>query len=106
LWENTIVVDTAPTLTEAHEFMWDLGGLARIGCDDSVAPYRWKEVREIASIPSKLAVCLYSSPIRVGSRPGEWRGTLESVPVEAFQIVEAFDGYAWVPAPELTLKAA
>jgi hypothetical protein len=106
LWENTIFVATAPTLTEAHEFMLDLGGLLRISCDNSVALHRWKELREVASIPSKLAVCLYASAIRVGSRPGEWRGSLDAVPVEAFRMVDVYDGHDWVPAPDLKLKAA
>jgi hypothetical protein len=97
-WENTVFAIDAPTLGAAHQRMLLDGGLARIGCDDSVAPYRWKELREIASIPQKLAMRLYASAISVGSRPGEWRGTLESVPPEQFRLIEVFDGQAWIPA--------
>jgi hypothetical protein len=105
-WENTVFISTSPTLQEAHEYMLPLGGLARIVCDDAVAPYRWKEMKEVASVPSMVAKYLYDSAIRVGSRPGEWRGTLDVVPVEQFRAIEVYDGERWVPVSEPLLKAA
>jgi hypothetical protein len=62
-WENTVFLMDAPTLAKAHARMLPSGGLARIGCDDSVAPYRWKELKEIASIPSRIAAVFYRTAI-------------------------------------------
>jgi hypothetical protein len=95
LWERTVFILTAPTLPEAHEYMRDCGGLVRIICDDDVAPYRWKELKEIAAIPYYMSRHLYCSAIKVGARPGEWRGTLDVVPVEKFLAIEFFDGQVW-----------
>lgn len=105
-WENTVFCIDAPTLGEAHGAMRRHGGLARIGCDDSVAPHRWKELKELANIPSKVATGLYQAAIAVRSRPGEWRGTFAVVPVEKFQRIEVFDGLAWVSLFEVRFKAA
>ena len=100
-WENTVFPTDAPSLPEAHSKMLPWGGLVRIGCDDSVAPHRWKELREIATIPPVLAGGLYRNAIEVGSRPGEWRGTLDSLPAEQFRLIQRFDGTDWVDAPDL-----
>src|SRR4051794_24332172 len=106
-WEKTVFAIDAPSLAEAHDAMLPLGGLARIGCDDTVAPHRWKEIREIASISHGLAVGLYRTAIRVGSRPGQWRGTLQSVAPQEFRLVQVYDGQAWVPAqPEFAVAAS
>lgn len=95
LWERTVLILTSPTLAEAHEYMLKQGGLARIVCNDEVAPIRWKQLKEIASIPYCVAHYLYSSAIQVGARPGEWRGTLDVVPVDKFVAIEFFDGQVW-----------
>ena len=105
-WENTAFCSDAPSLGEAHKLLRTYGGLARIGCDDSVAPVRWKELKELAHIPSKVAMCLYQSAIAVRSRPGEWRGTFAVVPVEKFEAIEVFDGLDWVSLFEVRSRAA
>jgi hypothetical protein len=105
-WENTVFALDAPSLPEAYQKMSSLGGLARIGCDESIAPHRWKEIKEIASIPYHMAAHLYSSAIELGSRPGEWRGTLEGVPVDHFKQVEIYDGQKWIcTSPSLKFAA-
>jgi hypothetical protein len=95
-WENTVLLRDAPTLREAHNKATRLGGLARIVCDESVAPIRWKEAVHLLSIPSKIANLLYRSAIEVGSRPGEWRVTVETVPVSSFLAVQIYDGREWI----------
>jgi len=105
-WENTVLSVCAPSLTAAHEAMLPYGGLARIVCHKEVALYRWKELKEIARIPSKIAMGLYSSAIRLGSRPGEWRGTLDAVPVAKFMAIDLYDGEKWISTSNLQTKAA
>ena len=105
-WENTVFCSDAPSLKEAHLRMRSMGGLARIGCHDSVAPHRWKELKELANIPSKFAMSLYQAAIAVQSRPGEWRGTFSVVPVKQFKTIEVFDGVNWVSIFQVTFKAA
>src|ERR1022692_685235 len=95
-----------PRTVGLHKLMRTHGGLARIGCDASVAPYRWKELKELAHIPSKFAMALYQSAIAVRSRPGEWRGTFEVVPAANFKVIDVFDGLDWVSIFEVRLKAA
>jgi hypothetical protein len=106
LWERTVFALYAPLLEDAHEYMRYYGGLMRIACEDCVAPYRWKELKEIANIPGHITNGLYRGAIRVGSRPGEWRGTLDVVPVEKFVAIDFFDGQAWTPAACHDRKAA
>lgn len=105
-WEPTVFAVVAPSLQDAHEYERDHGGLIRIVCEDSVAPYRWKELKEIAHIPGQIAKVLYDAAILVGSRPGEWRGSLEVVPVEKFVAIEFFDGRDWVTASQYKPMAA
>jgi hypothetical protein len=106
MWENTVLPYNAPSLQEAHLQTLHIGGLARMICDESVAPYRWKELKKIARIPSKIAMGLYSSAIRLGSRPGEWRGTLDVVPVAKFMAIEFYDGEKWTSLNQMAMKAA
>ncbi len=96
----------APSLGLAHKTMLPNGGPVRIACAEPVAPYRWKELKEVASIPTKVAMGLYSTAIKLGSRPGEWRGTLDLVPPEKFLAVERYDGEQWIPFSAEELKAA
>jgi hypothetical protein len=105
-WENTVLALDAPSLDEANLRMRDQGGLARIVCNDSVAPLRWKELKEIASIPYSMSSHLYSTAIRIGSRPGEWRGTLDVVPVAKFMAIEFYDGEKWTSLNQMAMKAA
>src|ERR1044071_2966623 len=91
-WENTIFLLNAPSLQKAHVKMSHLGHwLVRIGCDESVAPYTREEITELAATPSTLAAALYETAIIAGSRPGEWRGTLEDVPPEKFKVIERYN---------------
>jgi hypothetical protein len=106
IWENTVLPYGAPSLQEAHLRTLDQGGLVRIICDESVAQYRWQELKEIARIPSKIAMGLYSSAIRLGSRPGEWRGTLDVVPVAKFIAIEFYDGEKWTSFGQMAMEAA
>jgi len=102
IWENTVFCADAPTLEEAYQRM-NGEVLFRIGCDESVAPHTWKEIKEIANIPFKVATGLYRAAIMVKARPGEWRGTLDVVPLSHFETIEYYDGVCkqWVPIGEL-----
>jgi hypothetical protein len=103
-WENTIFVIDAPSLAQAHIRMMQYGGLARIGCDESVAPFTWHELKVLAAIPLKMSAALYQSAIRVGARPGQWRGTLDNVTPTAFKSIDTYDGVLWVPVTEDRLE--
>ena len=105
-WEPTVLSVFAPSLEAAHEAMLRHGGLARIVCDQTVAPHPWKELKEIARIPSKIAMILYRAAIDLGSRPGEWRGTLDVVPVTQFIALEIYDGHQWIPTSTFKTEAA
>jgi hypothetical protein len=105
-WENTVLMWRGRTLTEAHLLMRDRGGLVRIVCDDSVAPHRWKELKGLALIPHRIATARYSTAISVGSRPGEWRGTFDVVPVAKFVAIEFYDGENWTSLNQMAMKAA
>ncbi len=95
-WENTVFAIDAPTLAEAHEKMLGDDGLVRIGCDDSVAPYRWNRLCEVANTPERVSRWLAKFAIRVGSNPNDWRGTLSGVPVSEFRAIDVYDGHEWI----------
>lgn len=84
-WENTVFAIDAPSLEKAHARMLGSGGLARIVCNDAVAPHTWKDLKELANIPSKIAISLYQSALAVSSKSSEWRGTLDWVPLKHSQ---------------------
>jgi hypothetical protein len=78
--------------------MCELGcGLARIGVDPETAPYDWKTLRELSGMSPAMARGLYNAAIKQGARPGEWRGTFESVPQSQWTAVEVLQDGRWVP---------
>jgi hypothetical protein len=95
VWENTVFVINAPNISEAHQKMLERGGLVRISCEDSVAPYRFRKLCEVARIPRRMSRHLYSRAIEVGSNPSDWRGTLAVVPVDEFRAIDVYDGHEW-----------
>jgi hypothetical protein len=94
-WERTVFFETAPQLEDAYSWATNIGGIARIACDDATAPYRLQEICQIAGISAKEAKKLVASARRVGASPWEWRGTFETVPVEQFRSLEIYDGQTW-----------
>jgi hypothetical protein len=96
-WERTVFLDDASQLEDAYLWGKNIGGIARIACDDAIAPYRLQETCQIAGISTKLAKGLIESARRVGANPWEWRATLETVPVEQFRSIEIYDGQTWRP---------
>jgi hypothetical protein len=95
-WENTVLIGQAETLRDSYDLaIKGRTRLVRISCDDSVVPHRWKQIKDLAAIPYSVAHGLYTSAIQVGSRPGEWRATLDVVPPEKFLAIEFFDGDSW-----------
>ncbi len=97
-WERTVFLDTAPKLEDAYRWATPrMGGIARVACDDVVAPYRFLEICQAADIPMKVAMRLMNTARRVGANPSEWRGTLETVPIDKFRSIEIYDGQIWQP---------
>lgn len=75
------------------------GGLVRIGIAAETAPHDWRTLRELAGISSKMAQIMYQNAIEQGARPGEWRGTFDTVPREKWIAVEVFHEGKWTPVP-------
>jgi hypothetical protein len=86
------------TVTATMMEMCELGGgLVRIGVAPETAPYDWRTLRELSGMSSAMARGLYNAAIKQGARPGEWRGTFESVPQAQWTAVEVLQDGRWVP---------
>jgi hypothetical protein len=96
-WEDTGLTIDAPSLGGAHDFVLKLGArLIRIACDDDVAPHGWNEIQKLAATPAGVAARLYELATGAGSRPDDWKGTLNDVTVEKCRAFEMYDGKEWV----------
>lgn len=70
-------------------------GVFRIGVHPETAPYRWKEIKELSNMDSSVAQNLYKVAIEDGARPGEWYGTFDPVPRDAWVSVETWREGQW-----------
>lgn len=73
------------------------GGLVRIGVAPETAPHDWHTLKELSGMSSTMAQALYRAAIESGARPGQWRGTFESVPRSKWIAMEIFKNGEWVP---------
>ena len=71
------------------------GGLVRVECADSVAPYDWDWYKLHSGVHRKMARHLYQTAILQGVKPRDWRVTFERVPCEAWTAVHFWDGDQW-----------
>jgi hypothetical protein len=73
------------------------GGLFRFGASAEAAPLTWPVIRETSGMTESAAQFLYRRGIQMGAKPGEWRGTYERVPAEAWKKIEVFEKSCWIP---------
>ena len=72
------------------------GGLARIAVAKDVAPLDWKAYKDQSGAPPKLVKAIYDEAVSLGSRPGQWFATFQTVPREQWLAVEVWENEAWV----------
>ena len=97
VWENS----AAKGVTERRKmrtltFEEHVGvGLVRIGVQSATAPYQWQEIKELSHMDASVAQNLYNVAIAEGARPGEWYGTFDPVPRDAWISVETWREGEW-----------
>jgi hypothetical protein len=72
------------------------GGLARIAVAPDVATIDWKTYKAESDIVPKMAQQIYNEAVSLGSRPGDWYATFQSVPRDRWLRVEIWENEAWV----------
>jgi hypothetical protein len=104
-WEQTANKSVTDNAGKLHHLNTEqtaevCGGLARIGVDESTAPYTWRDLKELSGMSGPQAQGLYRGAIEKGSRLSAWRGALDPVPREKWLAVEVMENGVWVPHPE------
>jgi hypothetical protein len=67
------------------------GGLARIGVDQTIAPYDWKQYVKLSEAEPKTVAALRSMAYEIAARPSEWFFSFERVPKSKWLCVQTFD---------------
>jgi hypothetical protein len=61
-----------------------------------VATIDWKTYKAESDIVPKMAQQIYNEAVSLGSRPGDWYATFQSVPRDRWLRVEIWENEAWV----------
>ena len=70
-------------------------GLARIEVPISCCPLDWKAYKASSGIRARDAKGLFNAAIAAGSRPSDWRGTFQPIPMAEWLVVEIDQGEGW-----------
>jgi hypothetical protein len=73
--------------------------LCRLGVDEEVAPYRWRELKQLSGMPPHIAAGLARVAKHRGGNPSRWRGSFAPVCCKDWKALQFFNGIEWDDFP-------